>query len=118
MEFMLLQSCADRFGFSFVTRLVEQGKHILLVSLYTRLVEGIDTQQVTADAASLFKEVEQAADAFLGQCGYRDAHVGYATVYVSQLSAQFGHFVDFIHTLACQEVQAVQVSASLGTTSL
>lgn len=52
-----LQSCLNGFGFLLVTRFVEQGEHVLLVGLYARLVERIDSQNVAADAACLLEEV-------------------------------------------------------------
>lgn len=107
--FNLSQSCLDGFGFLFVTRLVQQGEHILLVGFHTRLVERINPQQVAADAACFLKEVQQSAETFLVQCGDHDAHVGYATVYVSQLCAEFRHLVHLVHVLSGEEVQTVEV---------
>ena len=74
-----------------------------------RLVERIDSQNITADTASYFEEVEQTSDAFFIQCRDNDAHVGYAAVNVGKLCAQFSHLVHFVHVLACQEVQSVEV---------
>ena len=76
---------------------------------HPRLVERIDSQNITADTASYFKEVEQTSDAFFIQCRDNDAHVGYAAVNVGKLCAQFSHLVHFVHVLACQEVQSVEV---------
>jgi hypothetical protein len=69
----LSKSCLDSFGLFFVAGLVQQCKHILLVCFHTRLVERIDSQNITADTASYFKEVEQTSDAFFIQCRDNDA---------------------------------------------
>ena len=74
------------------------------------MVERIHAQQIAANAASLFEEVQQTADVVFAQFWKNDAHVGYTAVYVSQLSSQFGHFVHFVHPFAGKEVQAVQIS--------
>lgn len=40
----VLETCLDGFRFFFIAGLTEEGKHILFVSLNTRLVEGIDVE--------------------------------------------------------------------------
>ena len=45
------------------------------------------TVSLTADAAGFFEEVEQAADTFFVQGRNGDTHVGYTSIYVSQLCA-------------------------------
>ena len=104
-----LQPCPDGFGLLFVPRFVEQGEHILLVGLYARLVERVDSQNVAADAACLLEEVEQTADALFVQSGNDDAYVGHAAVDVGKLCAQFSHFVHFVHTFAGEEIQTIEV---------
>ena len=68
--------------------------------LHARLVERIYSQQITADTTSLFEEIEQTTNVVFAQFRKYDAHIRYATVYVSQLRSQFGHLVHFVHTLA------------------
>ena len=59
---LILQTLLDSLGVSFITRLVEQGEHILLICLYTWLVEWIYTQYVAADTAGNFEEVNELSD--------------------------------------------------------
>ena len=56
-----------------------------------------------------FKEIEQLTDVVLRQFGHADADIRNAAVYVSQLCAQFGHLVNFVHVLALEEVQTIEV---------
>ena len=53
-------------GFQFrlavlIAGLAQQGKHVLLVSLYARLVEGVHFQQIAGQAAGVLEEVNQLA---------------------------------------------------------
>ena len=88
-----LESCLDSFRGLFIARLVQQSEHVLLVGFHARLVEGIHTQDVAADAASLFEEVKQTADAFLVEGRDGEAQVGHATVHVGQLGTKLSHLV-------------------------
>ena len=58
----LLKSCADCLALLLVTGLVEQCEHVLLVCLYTWLVEWVHAKYITADTAANLKEVEKLAD--------------------------------------------------------
>jgi hypothetical protein len=48
----VLQTLFDSFALSLVAWLIEQRKHVLLVSLYTWLVEWVYTKEVAANTAS------------------------------------------------------------------
>ena len=54
---LLFQLGLDRCALGFIAGLVEQGKHVLLVSLHTGLVKRIHIKDVTTYTASLFKEI-------------------------------------------------------------
>ena len=41
-----------------ISRLSQQSEHVALITLNARLVKGIHSQQITADAAGKFKEIE------------------------------------------------------------
>ena len=56
-----LQSCADCLALLLVAWLVKECEHVLLVCLYTRLVEWVHAKDITADTASYLEEVEQLA---------------------------------------------------------
>ncbi len=105
----LLESLLDSLAFSFVARLIEQSEHVLLVCFHTRLVEWVDTKNESADAASLLEEVDELAEVVLIELVDGDADVWHATIHVSELSAKFCHVVHFVDTLACEEVQTVEV---------
>ena len=92
-----------------VAGFVEQGEHVLLVGLYTGLVEGVDAQHVTADATTDLEEVDELADVVFVELGNADTDVGYTTVDVSQTGTQFSHLVHLVDALASQEVQSVEV---------
>ena len=42
-----------------IARFAEQCEHIFLIALYARLVERIDAQKVSTDAAGKFEEIEE-----------------------------------------------------------
>ncbi len=55
--------CSDHAPVSvFVTGFLQESEHILLVSLYTRLVERIHTEHVAANAARLLEEIDELAE--------------------------------------------------------
>ena len=105
----LTQASFDCSTLSLVAGLVEQSEHILLVCLYTRLVEWVNTQHVSADTTSNLEEVDELSDVVLVQLRNADAHVGHTTIHVSQLCTQLSHLVHLVNTLASQEVQSVQI---------
>ena len=80
----LAESCLDSLRFLFVTGLVEESKHVALVVLYTRLVEGVNAQYITANTATLFEEIEQLTDVVFVELGHYDTEVGYTTINVSK----------------------------------
>src|SRR3712207_4880769 len=98
---LCLQSFLYGFACLFVARLIEQGKHILLVGLYTRLVEWVYLHEQTADATGFLEEVYHLSEVVLVQCGYNHAHVGHATIDMSQTGAQLGHLVHLVDALTC-----------------
>ena len=70
----------DGSGFCFVARFVEQSKHVLLVCLYARLVEWIDTQDIARDTARTLKEIEQLSDIVFVEFRQCDLHIWYTTI--------------------------------------
>ena len=105
----LRQSLTNCLRCLFVAGLVEEGKHIFLVSLHAGLIERIDTQDVTADATRLLKEVDQLSEVVLVEFGNLDANLRNAAVEVCEWCAEFSLFVDKINTLSGEEVELVEV---------
>ena len=103
------ESRLDSLRLLLVSRLVEQGEHVLLVRLDARLVERIDFQHIAADAAGFFEEVEELADVVLVDFREGNLEVGHTAIDVGELRAEFGHLVHLIDVLAGHEVEAVQV---------
>ena len=54
-----LQSLKQRLSRFLIARFAKQCKHIFLIALYARLVERIDAQKVSTDAAGKFEEIEE-----------------------------------------------------------
>lgn len=54
-----LQSLKQRLSRFLIARFAKQCKHIFLIALYARLVERIDAQKISTDAAGKFKEIEE-----------------------------------------------------------
>ena len=54
-----LKSLKEFFSLCLIAGLAEKGEHVLLVALNTGLVEGVNTEDVTADTAGELEEVEQ-----------------------------------------------------------
>src|SRR3712207_1941749 len=104
-----LQSLAYCLALCLITGLVKQGKHILLIGLYTRLIEGINLLKQAADTASYLKEVDELAKIVCRKFGNVDENVRYSTVHMGHASAKFGHFIDFIHTFSGEEVKPIEV---------
>ena len=61
----LLKSSFESLCLSLVSRLAEEGEHVLLVCLHTRLVERIHAKDVSADSACLLEEVEEGSEVML-----------------------------------------------------
>ena len=111
---LCLETSLDGLRCLLVAWLAKKSEHVLLVCLNTRLVEWVDAQNVAADAASLLEKVDELTKVVLVQLRYLYLDVGYATIGVGQEGAQFGHLVNLVNTLACQEVKTVQVLCVLG----
>ena len=54
-----LKSLKEFFSLCLIAGLAEKGEHVLLVALNAGLVEGVNTEDVTADTAGELEEVEQ-----------------------------------------------------------
>ena len=106
---MELQSCFDRFRCLLVAGLVKQGKHVLLVCLHARLVEGVHAKDVAGDTAGTLEEINQLAEIELVEHRQGNLHVGHPAVHVRQHRAEFCHLVHLVHALAGEEVQSVEV---------
>ena len=52
----ILKSCLQSLSLCLISRLAEEGEHILLVCLYAWLVERIHAEHVTADTAGFSKK--------------------------------------------------------------
>ena len=74
----------DGSAFGFVSGLVEQRKHVFLVSFNARLVERVHLEDVSAHSASFLEEVDEFAAAFLADFGHGDNHGRHTAVDVSQ----------------------------------
>ena len=104
----------DSLALSLISWFVEQCKHVLLVCLYSRLVERVNSEDIAADAATNLEEVDELAEIILVEFGHRDADVRHTTVNVCKACAEFCHLVDIIHALASEEVQTVKVLLIIG----
>ncbi len=54
-----VESCLELSLLIFVAGLAEKSEHVLLVSLNAGLVEGVDCEEITGDAACLLEEVDE-----------------------------------------------------------
>ena len=79
----LFQSALDGLRLSLVARFAQQCKHILLVGLYTRLIEGIDFEEQTAHAAGTLKEIDELTEVILIELRHDDADVRHSAIHVS-----------------------------------
>ena len=78
------QASLDSLSLCLIAGLAEESKHVAFVVLYTRLVEGVYTQYITAHAATLLEEVEQLTDVVFVELRHHDAEVGHATIYMCE----------------------------------
>ena len=92
-----------------ITWLIQQSKHILFVSLYAGLVERIDSEHISAYAASFFEEVQQLPERQLIETGKSDFYIRYSSVYVCYHCTELCHLVDVIYSLVGNKVQSVQI---------
>ena len=99
----------DCFSCFFVTWFFEKGKHVFLVSLYARLVEWVNIKDITADTASLFKEIDDFTKVILAKFRQSNVDIWHTAVNVSDNSTKFCHFVNFVDTLVCDIVQTIKV---------
>ena len=96
-------------GLGFVAGFGQEGKHVALIGFYAGLVEGVDAEDVTRDAAGFLEEVDQFAQVKLGERGDGDEDVGHSAVDVGDAGAEFGHLVHFVDMLACEIVETIEV---------
>lgn len=106
----LAETGFDGFGFFFVAGFCEEGEHVALVGLDTGLVEGVHTEDVAADTASLLKEVDELTEVFLFESRKCDEDVGNTAIDVCETCAEFRHLVYFVDMLAGDIVESVEVS--------
>ena len=104
-----LKSLSEFLALSLISRLVQKSKHILLVSLHTRLVERIHTEDVCRYATSLLEEVEELSEIVLVDFLHSHAKLRHAAVDVGEFGAQFSHSIAFLNVLACKEVEPVKI---------
>ena len=60
-----VQLCLQRSALLFIARLVQKCKHVFLIALNARLIEGVDTQHIAGKASCLFEEVNKIAELVL-----------------------------------------------------
>ena len=92
-----------------IARLAEESEHILLVALNAGLVEGVDTEHISAYGASLLEEVNHVAEALLSSVIKLENNVGNAALSMSEDSALICASVYNRHVLVCEEVKTVKV---------
>ena len=73
------------------------------------MVEWVNAQHVARDTASALEEVDKLTDVILVDLVKLNQDIRHAAVDVCEACTEFSHLVDFIHTLACQEVESVEV---------
>src|SRR5574344_2412294 len=110
----VLKTSLDSLALSLISWFVEQCKHVLLVCLYSRLVERVNSEDIAADAATNLEEVDELAEIILVEFGHRDADVRHTAINVSKACAKLCHLVYVIHALAGEEVQSVEVLIVVG----
>ena len=71
-------------AFGFVAWLVEEGKHVFLVSLHTWLVEWVHAQDVATHATSLLEEIDELAEVALSECRNGDEQSRNTAEYFSE----------------------------------
>ena len=81
-----------------------------LVALNARLVEGIYSQHVAADAYCELEEIEQLTESVLILLRDIDHQVGHLTIRMGKNRAVHGTLVDKVHIFASQIVQTIKVS--------
>ena len=112
--FLVSQTLLDGLALSLISRLVEQRKHVLLVSLNTRLIEGVDTKDVATDTASNLEEVDNLSEVILVELGNRHADVRHAAIDVSQTCAELSHTAGRISNGCCASAAARMAATVVG----
>ena len=92
-----------------VAWLLKKGEHILLVSLNTWLVEGVDTEDVARDTTTQLEEIYELTVVVGVELLNRDEDVWHTTVNVSEASTELCVLVYLVDALASEEVQTVKV---------
>ena len=87
----------------------EKSEHILFIGLHAGLVEGVDTEGVTADAAGKFEEVDELAKCVFVDVFHLDFEHGYAARDVGFDSALHSAVVNFGEAFVDEVVDAVEV---------
>lgn len=72
--------CLDGFGFFFVARFFEQGKHVFLVCLNAGLVEWVHSEDISADAAGSLEEIDELSESSRTDIREDYAHNGHSAV--------------------------------------
>ena len=106
-----LQSLCKLFCEFVEARLAEEGEHVFLVSLHTRLVERVDAEHIAANTASLLEEIEQSAEMVCVEGFSLHGNLRNAAVDVGQTRAEHSFFVAIFYSLAGKVVQAVEIFA-------
>ena len=57
-----VQLCLQRSALFLIARLVQKCKHVFLITLNARLIEGVDAQHIAGKTACLFEEVNKIAE--------------------------------------------------------
>ena len=87
----------------------QEGRHILLVGLYSRLVERIESEDIGAYSTGILKELEKTSEVIGTEFFNAYLKLGYSSVYVSQFCTQLGHCVAMLYMLTCKIVELVKV---------
>ena len=81
---LFCKSCFQSGFLVLITRLAQQGEHILFIALYARLVKGIDAHQIAGNSAGLFKEINQITQLKFSGFLHMQHHAGSAAVSMGQ----------------------------------
>ena len=92
-----------------VAGLAEEVEHVFLISLHTRLVEGIHAGDIAGHAAGILEEVDECANGLFADLGQADFRHWHAAGDMRGLGRLHGLFVDIAHLTASQIVESVQI---------
>ena len=106
---LFCETSLDGLGLLFEARLLEKGEHILLVSLYSRLVERIHSESVSADATCELEEIEQVAEGLLIDPLDGNLELWNTAVNVGKLCSELSHRVAVFNVLSCKVIQLVKI---------